>query len=720
MYKQKMDDKELSDISDVISKYARRRLYKTLRDKIEKSDLEPAAKIEIAKKDYTLSIDEKAGIFFGYSKKGDKYPIVFSLEDLESGQKNYLLFSDRKTKAEIFRSANNELILIRFDDKVLKIEIVLEPKEDHLIINGRVKSNSQKIVRIGIELQIDAVGWNWHKGVRDVCAVEEGNTYYLLGKDYKLGKNGKIPYYPFGNLSNDDVGFVLGVNPQEPRIFEISYDARQKHYQLFFDMAITSKTKNFPNEANFSAFLLCLKEEDRNTGFRTVLKKYYQLFPEVEIKRVEKEGNWMPFYNIAGVEKAEDFCFAYHELNIFYDGTLRSKVNIDYNVSGGIYNFVYTEPWLAWVHMPKDMERTYDTLLDFVKASLNSEDEKIREFASAVLCSAIKDSEGKYYVRFADAPWCCGAVFNTNTDPAIKTGGMSWVNRAQTVLRQVIRSMKDPRFHGIYLDSMQSVELTHDYDETHFETTEFPLTFEKDKKMPVVCQFISAYHLTELLADYLHSQGKLLMANFPAAFTFFMQHIDVPGEEIGWIESGQYKPVDEEELIMRRALSCKRPYVFLQSVNFDEFTKDMVDKYMQKCLFYGMFPGMFSFNAQDASYWENPSWYNRDRELFKKYMPHIINLSKAGWEPITDAALDNKQILIEQFGKSDRKDIYITCFNQSADVQNVRLDLSKFARIGAIEVSALVDDKNYSFNKEHGSIDLKLDSNEVRVFKINR
>lgn len=709
-------EKEKVSITEIISKYSRKRLYQILNETIGKSDLIAVEKEKIKRENYCLLADRDK-IFFQPAKTSNSYPLLFSIEDIKNNSRSYLNFSPLPDKKQgIFKIIDGGFLL-KAERLNFTVDIVVKPEKDYLLVRGRVKAAKEAVFRIGVELNIDAVGWNWYRSIRNVQKIEKNGQYFLYSRDYNLGKNGGLPYYSFGNISNGNFGLILGVEPQEPRVFEITYDAKQKSYCLFFDMAVSPKTKNFPNEASFSAFLLPL--EGNGADFRQAFKKYYQLFPQTTEKRVEKEGNWMPFCDIAGVEKAEDFCFAYHELNIFYDGSLRSKADIDYNVSKGIYNFAYTEPWLYWVQMPRDMERTYKNLIKLVEENLGSDDEKIREFASAGLTSAIKDSEGNYYVRFMDAPWCCGAVFNTNTDPALKTDSKCWVNRAEIVLRQVIRALKDPRFHGIYLDSMQAVELIHDYDENHFETVEFPLTFEKDKKKPVICQFISAYHLTELLADYLHAQGKLLMGNFPTAFTFFMQHVDVPGEEIGWIENGRYKPMSDEDLIVRRALSCRRPYVFLQSVNFDEFNKDMVDKYMQRCLFYGMFPSMFSFNAQDAPYWQNPLWYNRDRDLFKKYLPHIISLSKAGWEITSDVKTDNEKIFIEQFGKIQKGRIFITITNQTDKLQAGKIDFSKLVKAKkTVLVKDILNNVNYVVRGNNPFIVLELKADEVILLEL--
>lgn len=697
---------------NIVSKYHRKRLYRIFREMTERNEFEAVKKIELKKKGYNLLINE-GQVLFQPKKSNKSYPMLFSIEDIKNGMKSYLMFSPQ----EILKQKTGEIIFLKSCCKDFKTEIILEPKDDYLKIDVRIKSDLEKIIRAGIELNIEALGWNWHEGLRNVVKIKEKGEYRVFSREYPLGKYGKLPLYLFGNLSNKELGFVLGVTPSEPRIFDIKYDVSDKCYQILFDMAISSKTKNFPNEANFSAFLFSLEGEE--VGFRAGIEKYYQIFQEAALRRVEKDGIWMPFYDIASIPNAQDFNFAYHEVNVHYDGRLRSKVDIDYNVSNGIYNFAYLEPWLYWLHMSRDKERTYEGALELMNNNLNSEDEKTRDFASAGLLSSVRTKEGKYYVRFEDAPWCYGAVYNSSTDPSMPVNAKCPVNRAGTEIKQIIRCFEDPRFSGAYLDSMQAPEVGFDYDEKHFEFTEFPLTFDKESNRAVISQFITAYHFTELLADYLHDKGKLLMGNFPAAFPFFTQHLDVPGEETIWMKDGKYTPMDDEALAVRRVLSYKKPYLFLQAVDFNIFNKELVERYMKRSLFYGILPSMFSFNAQDAPYWENSDWYNRDRELFKKYLPCIIKLSKAGWEPITRVSIDNEKIFVEQFGKPEDKKFYITVFNQTPQPQKGEMDLSKVASKKKLTVKELLNNKDYSIDIKNPFVELKLDADDVVLFEIS-
>ncbi len=73
--------------------------------------------------------------------------------------------------------------------------------------------------------------------------------------------------------------------------------------------------------------------------------------------------------------------------------------------------------------------------------------------------------------------------------------------------------------------------------------------------------------------------------------------LDVLGTETDWHPGGNWQPMSDAELLYRRALCKGKPYCFLMNTRFEEFSHELVEKYMKRCLAYGMFPGFFSHNA---------------------------------------------------------------------------------------------------------------------------
>ena len=146
--------------------------------------------------------------------------------------------------------------------------------------------------------------------------------------------------------------------------------------------------------------------------------------------------------------------------------------------------------------------------------------------------------------------------------------------------------------------------------------------------------------------------------------------LDVLGTETDWRPQGKWQPMPDAELLYRRALCKGKPFCFLMNTRFEDFSSELVEKYMKRCLAYGMFPGFFSANASEGHYFTRPELYNRDRPLFKRYVPLCRRVAEAGWEPITLAHTDNDHVYVERFGNR-----YYTVFNDSGERRSVTITL---------------------------------------------
>jgi hypothetical protein len=106
------------------------------------------------------------------------------------------------------------------------------------------------------------------------------------------------------------------------------------------------------------------------------------------------------------------------------------------------------------------------------------------------------------------------------------------------------------------------------------------------------------------------------------------------------------------------------------NTRFEDFSHALVEKYMKRCLAYGMFPGFFSADASTGQYFQRPELYERDRPLFKKYVPLCKLVAEAGWEPITRARSSDPKVYIERFGEK-----YLTVFNDSPEPRTATITL---------------------------------------------
>ena len=103
----------------------------------------------------------------------------------------------------------------------------------------------------------------------------------------------------------------------------------------------------------------------------------------------------------------------------------------------------------------------------------------------------------------------------------------------------------------------------------------------------------------------------------------------------------------------------------------------MSEQYHQVELTFGMWPGYFSHDAASRPYFGNSTWYNRDRPIFKRYVPVLQEINQAGWQPVTGATVSDSAVSccvrVERFGPSATSPdfVYFTVRNEG------RADLAK-------------------------------------------
>lgn len=230
---------------------------------------------------------------------------------------------------------------------------------------------------------------------------------------------------------------------------------------------------------------------------------------------------------------------------------------------------------------------------------------------------------------------------------------------------------------GIYIDSSEMGASVANFRREHWRDADIPLTFTSDAQ---VCQLtiFNAIEFARSLAEPLHERGLTLFANStPNRFPWLAAWLDIMGTETNWAPGGAYRPNTDEIMCYRRALSYQRPYLLLLNTVYDDFPPEWVELYFKRSIAYGIFPSFFSHNAADDPYWQRPNLYNRDRPLFKRYIPVCAALSRAGWQPVTRAHSDTPTVYVERFGPGADGRTYLTVFNdaQEPTTATITLDL---------------------------------------------
>ena len=493
----------------------------------------------------------------------------------------------------------------------------------------------------------------WHEDPRRSQTLDPNRDMQLRSTVRHGAGEGELTRWPFGAVTADGKGVALGIDCTSPAFFRVTANARLRQIFIAFDLGFAKEhpTAHF----RFVRFGFPAKQ-----GFRGALATYQSLFPELYKVRLKEHGLWMAFWKISTVQGWEDFGFKIKE----------GDNEPDWDDAHGILTFHYTEPSTWWMRMPNSTHAYSlgDCVMEADRLAATG-----NPFAQAWRVAAFRDEQGRVVGSVQDTPWCKGAVWNLCPLPDIPNGEYAYKFPRQAWEKRYGGKSFPQGVDGEYIDSAEGYLTAQlDFDRAHFAYSRTPLCYGNVSKRPGLAKPLMFYEYVRETSDRCHAIGRCLMANgMPVRWPWLVTYSDYSGQEVAWIDrkTGQWKPARDEDLLYRRALNGGKPYCFLMNVDFDKFSHEMVEKYMQKCLAYGIFPSFFSPDASGGHYFSRPELYNRDRPLFKKYVPLCRCVSEAGWRPVNTLVASEKDgVFVEQFG-----DRYLTVFNASTQPQEARL-----------------------------------------------
>jgi len=548
-------------------------------------------------------------------------------------------------------AAGSDFVGIERNALGIKIEYQRQTRGDAAFYDVTLSGTTGKDRAITLIYTVPIRGDNcrWLEDPRRSIAVE-GSREYVNASSFGAGSNGRLSRYPFAAVTAGGRGIGLGIDMARPAFFRTGYNAGTKELFLAYDIGLTT-------EKPTARLRLCKFEFDAKWGFRSALARYYELFPKQFQRRIGRQGLWMPFAKISEVKGWEDFGFAFKE------GTNETKWDDEH----GITTFRYTEPMTWWMRMPKDMPRTVAAAAAEARRQAEKGDVRARAFLS----SGYHDEAGQFPARLRNTPWCDGAVWSINSMPGVRGEPTDFKNKWNPALREKLYGPKrNADLDGEYIDSSEGYVTDQlNFRRDHFAAADTPLTFSLDGRKPAIFRGLIAFEYVRRIERDVHGMGRLMMANStPIRLCWLAPLLDVMGTETNWNPGGKWRPMSDTELLYRRAMCKGKPYCFLMNTPFEQFSHGLVEKYMKRALAYGMFPGFFSHNASQGHYFTRPEFYERDRGLFKKYVPLCRLVAEAGWEPVTQAYSSDERVYVERFG-----DQYLTVFNDSPQRRTVTI-----------------------------------------------
>ena len=393
------------------------------------------------------------------------------------------------------------------------------------------------------------------------------------------------------------------------------------------DLALSEYTRP-PREAEFTLWFIPGAPGD-DSPMRAALSRYYALQPADWSVRVPEFGGWMPFEDLAHLSNADEFGFAYQE----------GAPNPAFDDALGALSFVYFHCAGEFANVP-GYRRGAEPLppYDEVMAAFNTVAEQHSGVARVWDVCGVQSPDARvdYRPEQTYGDFFCQAC----VDPDLPYGKAM----ADRLLERVTAEPSPAGIDGVYYDGLAAGL---DYAPEHLRAADHLLLWDGNLGRPVNYNLWSSVEWARSIHDRLAGASKLTMLNDSslASFPFAGPHIDVPGAEMG---------LDLDRATARhiRSITYRKPFCTLVKADFSQASQPLIETYMRRCVAYAILFGFFDISPSGdhpgSSYWEHPEWYDRDRPLFRRYMPLATELARAGWQPLPRARAQGAYV--EEFG----------------------------------------------------------------------
>ncbi len=564
---------------------------------------------------------------------------------------------------------------------------------DHIAVDGVIRDATNapegRCVQLSFALPVAADGWKWGADIQTERPIYTGKAsavYRELGSyiGHHCIKPGSEEMQlsvwdwdseprtlsPVASVASDETGLGLAASMEFPQYYILEYNGSTGQYVITFLLGIVPEA---PDAARFS--FVIYKTDAPAWGFRAAMEKYTRFYPEAYKVRVKDQGLWMPHVDIEKVEGWEDFNFKFKQEAAYY-----TRPHGEFEREHGFLGLEYIEPGDWWCRNMQ-VERTEENIQEWIRMLASKEDSETTRQAIANAVCQNHDQNGKLSCFLTDAPWSRnGAQVHINANPALP-GEYNFytVYFADRLWDQLFYPEKGEPFDGIYLDELSGWWRGNaNFNKAHYQYTTVPLTYSPYYKKPMLHRASTTWEFAHKLSETLHGMGKIIFSNKnPDKDNFFTPLADGMGTEMTALTGTEYDPQSIQQLSMWRTFSYKKPYSILMSNDYTVFTHDLVELYFQRCLAFGIFPSLCGDYSDQSSYFSGEKKvYNRDRDIWLKFMPPLKAIAQAGWEPVTLARCDIPGVLLERFGANPAEGVYFTVYNNTKEAVTARVTLS--------------------------------------------
>ncbi len=528
-----------------------------------------------------------------------------------------------------------------------------------------VLRNPQPLV-FGFRLPLRATGWRWGDSLRRERQIQPDRdyfSYHLIGRrQFREGSK-----FPLAAVSGPNHGVAMMV-PLTPTTMNRLYYDRRGFLCVEFDLGLAVRTWE-PLQS--IAIRFDIADFNPRWGWRAALERYYEGYPEHFASEAKHGGWWIG--PTEQVEDLADFGLQYAELH--FAQPERTKANNEQ----GLYTCSYSEPWMWRIRVSEERDVSLaQPLIHYFPQILADADlpgdvmdqgdywpaprnESVRAFLNSVIVGA----NGKYQIN-AVRTYGGGTFIEMNTSPlpgiwSHRLGGMNrgLLSYRYETLEDIARCLRgQATVDGVYFDSTGDwSDIAHENHRTeHFAFTQLPLTFSYATGTPI----ISGLSAMAEYMEFIREKGFITMANSgPEYCAYAAPYLDMvgAGENFG------------PEFASDENLSHDRCVAFQKSVSFGntgmlDISPEEAESRLRLLLFYNVYPGIFA---------RDPAAVERLRPLYRRYIPLIQAMSRAGWQPVPWATADDPAVWVERYGPGASGELYYALRNPTEQARRVTL-----------------------------------------------
>ena len=539
----------------------------------------------------------------------------------------------------------------------IQLEATVQGLPDRIVIEGvlRDTTGQDRCVQLTYRLPVAAAGWRWYTGLDRFQTIEPGRIY-TNAREIGRDTNRYISPWPYSSIDGPQAGLSLAVPMDHPSVYRMWYD-KAGYYTIRLDFGLTPDTKKFPGQAKFA---LVLGRHDPRWGMRAAAKKYFDMFPSFFEARTRPGATLQNSLN-AKIRGLEDFGAMYADR---HGGNVRW---IKMATDAGMYTMTYNEPWM-WRSSLRNAGRTGPlSAKDIISRELRDIDVNDRKDSAdywqapraysvrAFLNSVFHDEFGQPVMNGVRTYRSSGGVLEwlTNSDPEIvgpygkpNRGLLSWTYEYGYDVKGAQKL--GGTANGIRYDSLgEWVHLgAENFRREHFAFADIPLTFSYRVGRPCQLGYFCALEYMTFVRRKILKQNGITYANGAIDVPWFTWLLDGISRE-GWLH--------EMEGFQRiRMLMYQKTCGDWGGARIGRLSESEIERRLNTCLTYTWWPGVDGAPQKT---------FDQKRPIYKKYIPVLRALARAGWEPVTYGTTEPKSTIIERFGGEGGRPLFFIVRN---------------------------------------------------------